>query len=138
MMKFAPPNVTVLRAVACATAMLACLALIACASGPQTPAGNSFVIEDHSYDEVWNAAITAVSRNLTVTSRSKLRGEIHAEWRVSTTKWGELVALSITPSDPRATRFTVTVDSRKQAEFQMTARDSIRAIRASMEAALGA
>ena len=138
MMKFAPRSATVLRAVACATAMLACLALIACASGPQTLAGNSFVIEDHSYDEVWNAAITAVSGHLTITSRSKPRGEIHAEKRVTTTSWGELVALSITPSDPQATRFTVTVDNRKQAESQTTARDSIRAIRASMEAALGA
>ncbi len=136
-MTFAPRIIRAMRFALCAASMIACLALIACADGPRTPPGNSFVIDGRSYDQVWNAAIMAVSGHFTVMSRSKSLGEIHGEKRVSTTTWGELVAVSITPSDPQARRFTITVDSRKRSQAQITGRDSAQAIRTSMEAALG-
>jgi hypothetical protein len=98
--------------------------------------GTSFTVQGHSYNEVWNAAVVAMTRQLTIVSQDKSTGEIRAEKGVGMATWGEVVGVFISPPNPSAKTFTISVDSKKRDTFQITGQDWTQNIIADMQAQL--
>jgi hypothetical protein len=86
--------------------------------------------------EVWNAAVAAVTSQLKVLSQDPAAGEIRAEESVATAQYGELVGVFISPTSATATSFTVSVDSHQRDPFQSSPQDWRQKIIADMKAQL--
>ena len=99
--------------------------------------GSTASIDNRSYSEVWHAAITVVSRNLTIVETDEAAGVIKAEKRVGVATWGEVVGVFITPADPSARRFTVEVVSQKRLQGQVTGQNWEPTIVEGIKAELG-
>ena len=115
------------------------VSLLSACSGPASlnaQEGTSFTVQGHSYSEVWNAAVAATTRQLTILSQDPSAGEIRAEESVRTAQYGELVGVFISPPSPSATTFTVSVDSRARNAFQTSSHDWTQEIIADMKAQL--
>lgn len=70
------------------------------------PLGASFVVKGKvSYDQVWQAALSAMSRGMTVIESHKPSGVIKS--RVGNAPSGKIVGLFISPTSPQADRYQV-------------------------------
>lgn len=120
-------------------ATLGLFVIAGCATiGSLRPGGGSTAsIHNRSYDEVWRATITVLSRNLTIVETDKATGVIKAEKRAGATTWGEVVGVFITPADSSARRFTVEVVSMKRSQMQVTGQDWEPTIVEGIKAELG-
>lgn len=98
--------------------------------------GSTFEVENRTYDQVWKAAVTAVSRSLTIVESDKNSGIIKAEKRAGGTTWGEVVGVFIQPADANSKRFTVEVTSKKRYQLQITGQNWERTIIEGMKAEL--
>src|ERR1700722_2133358 len=115
------------------------VSLISACSGPASlnaQDGTSFTVQGHSYAEVWNAAVAAVTSQLKVLSQDPAAGEIRAEESVATAQYGELAGGFISPTSATATNFTVSVDSHQRDPFQSSPQDWRQKIIADMKAQL--
>lgn len=72
--------------------ILSLLTLAGCATTSTFKAGNTdgtkITIENKTYDQVWKAALKAMSNQLTIVEKSKENGVIKAEKGVGVTTWG--------------------------------------------------
>lgn len=91
--------------------------------GPGTEKGYKFTIEDKTYDEIWKAAIKAVTRSLTIVESNKELGIIKAEKGASLFTWGEVAGVFITPPNLKSSRYQVEVVSEKRSKGQITGQD---------------
>ncbi len=110
-------------------AVLGCLILGACASIDSITADSdsrsTFTVEDHSFDEVWDAAIRAVETNLTIISRDKSSGVIKASSNadVALLTMGEVVGVFIISIDKGARRHWIAVVSEAKYQPNLTSHD---------------
>jgi len=73
---------------------------------PGRPEGVTLTIAgSHSYDKVWGAAMTAMSKDMTVIESHKPSGVIKS--RVGAAPSGKIVGLFITPTTPRAIEYRI-------------------------------
>jgi len=112
--------------------------LSSCATvgGLRPGSGSTFEVQNHSYDQVWKAAVTAVTRSLTIVESDKNAGIIKAEKGAGVTTWGEVVGVFIYPADTNSRRFTVEVTSQKRSQLQITGQNWERTIIEGMKAEL--
>jgi hypothetical protein len=68
-----------------------------------------------SYDQVWNAAMKAMSKGMTVVDSHKPSGTIRS--RVGADHTGKVVALFITPTTPHAPQYSIELVSKKPMGF---------------------
>lgn len=90
---------------------------------PGTEKGYKFIIEDKTYDEIWKAAIKAVTRSLTIVESNKELGIIKAEKGAGLFTWGEVAGVFIAPPNIKSSRYQVEVVSEKRAKGQITGQD---------------
>jgi hypothetical protein len=64
-----------------------------------------------NYDQVWSAAMKAMSKGMTVVDSHKPSGTIRS--RVGANHTGKVVALFITPTTPHAPKYTIELVSKK-------------------------
>jgi len=126
------------------TIILMCLSimLLLCAAGCagmdslQPGSGTKFDVPQKSFDDVWKAAITVVTRSLTIVESNKESGVIKAEKGVGLASWGEVVGVFITRSSD-GKGFRVEVLSKKRSQLQVTGQDWEQTIVEGMKAELG-
>lgn len=99
--------------------------------------GATYVVSKKSYDEVWKAAITVVSRSLTIVESNKEHGIIKAEKRAGLFTWGEVVGVFINPPNIQSKQYIVEVISKKRLQTQITGQNWAPTIIAGMKAELG-
>jgi len=106
-------------------AVLCCLglALSGCGTSPDDlqpghGRGKQFEVAGKSYDQVWRAALGAMSKDMRVVEQDRSAGVIKS--RVDT---GKVVAIFIAPTTPRAERYTVLLMSKKPMESRYIDRD---------------
>ncbi len=102
----------------------------------QPGSGTKFDAPNKSFDEVWKAAITVVTRSLTIVESNKESGVIKAEKGVGVASWGEVVGVFITRSS-EGKGFRVEVLSKKRSQLQVTGQDWEQTIVEGMKAELG-
>ena len=104
------------------TPVVLSILLLGCATmGSLRPgSGSSFEIHDRTYDEIWKAAVTVVTRSLTIVESDKASGTIKAEARAGITTWGEVVGVFITPPRKDERKYTIEVLSLKRYQIQIT------------------
>ena len=73
--------------------------------------GSVLWVKDKSYDEVWQASLSAVGKNLTVVELNRTLGTIKAKSPTGPHTWGEVVALIIKPGAPGTGFYKVEVQS---------------------------
>ncbi|SRR5260370_30138154 len=121
-----------------AALLVASLILAGCASSgtlrPQQ--GLSFRVADHSYSEVWNAAVLTVASVGAIESENRARGEVRGFRGASAFSWGDAVAVFIDPPDPTARNFMVTVASEHALIGQLSGQDFTLTMVATMKAHL--
>ncbi len=72
--------------------------------------GTSFKVKgSHGYDKVWNAAIVAMSKDMTVIESHKPSGVIKS--RVGSAPSGKIVGFYITPTAPKAIEYRIETNS---------------------------
>lgn len=120
--------------------ILSLLTLAGCATTSTLKAGNTggtkITIENKTYDQVWKAALKAMSNQLTIVEKSKENGVIKAEKGVGVTTWGEVVGVFISPTKPSAPRYVVEVQSYKRSRLQITGQDWTQTIVTGIETEL--
>ena len=111
------------------------LLLSSCATIEDLRPGTGSVIDikGRTYDQIWKAAVKATNKNLTIVYNNKSRGEIRAEAAAKIASWGEVVGVFITPTTPRASKYTVEVVSQTRSKIQMTGQNWERSILASIQ-----
>ena len=93
--------------------------------------GKSFMVQGRSYDQVWDAARSAVleqtgdqtlevEKNLHIQREDKARGEIIASTGMSFLSWGEVVGIYIDPPQ-NAPMYRVEVESRTKMQTNVFA-----------------
>jgi len=82
--------------------------------------GSTFDVVGSDYDEIWKAAITSVSRSLTIVTFDKQAGTIKAEARAGIATWGEVVGVFINPTSLGQPQYMVEVVSEKRMQTQIT------------------
>ena len=107
--------------------LLITLVIFGCATigslAPGSEKGHKFTIGDKTYDEIWKAAIKAVTKNLTIVESDKGLGIIKAEKGASLFTWGEVAGVFITPPNVKSSRYQVEVVSEKRSKGQITGQD---------------
>jgi hypothetical protein len=99
--------------------------------------GETFLVQNKSYDEIWRAAILAVGKQLTIVESDKSSGTIKAERAISVATWGELVGVFITPEGGDPHTFQVEVESLRRDQVQITGQDWTLTIVEGIKAELG-
>ena len=99
--------------------------------------GTNFTVSDKAYGEIWKAAVTVTSRQLTIVSAERDKGIIKAEKAAGVASWGEVVGVYILPPDEKAKSFTVEVQSLKRSKGQVTGQDWEPTIVTGIKAELG-
>lgn len=80
------------------------------------PNGRSFTVAGRpTYDQVWNAAVKAMSIGMKITESHKPSGTIKS--RVGAGYTGKVVAFFITPTIPHAAQYTIEIVSKKPMGF---------------------
>lgn len=106
-------------------ALLACIALSACASTDNLQlsngGGKSFSVSGRSYAQIWQAATLAMSNDMVIVESHRPSGVIKS--RVVNGTPGKVVGFFIQPTDESAPRYTVTIVSRKPLQTQFVDRD---------------
>lgn len=110
--------------------------LVAQALEVQPDEGTKFNVTNKTYDEVWKAAITVVTRSLTIVESDKQTGIIKAEKGVGMATWGEVVGVFVTAT-PDGKGFNVEVLSKKRSQLQISGQDWEKTIVEGMKAELG-
>jgi len=112
--------------------------LISCASSASVnkESGRSFIVNDRSYSEDWNAAILTVSSVGAIESENKFLGEVRGLRGASAWSWGDAIAVFIDPPQNDARRFTVTVVSEHIMQTQISGQDFKGSMIATMKAHL--
>ncbi len=115
--------------------ILLSLLLSSCATIEDLRPGTGSVIDikGHTYDQIWKAAVKATNKNLTIVYNNKSRGEIRAEAAAKIASWGEVVGVFITPTTPKAPKYTVEVVSQTRSKIQITGQNWERSILASIQ-----
>lgn len=98
--------------------------------------GSTFEVYDRSYDEIWKATVSVISRNLTIVESNKDGGAIKAEARAGIATWGEVVGVFITPISRGEKKYTVEVLSLKRSMGQITGQNWAPGIIAGIKAEL--
>lgn len=107
-------------------------------SSLQPGAGGSILeVSGRAYEDVWHAAVVAISSNLAIVEIDKAGGYIKAEAPVGWTTWGEVVGVFIQPTDPTASSYRVEIHNLKRARHQITGQNWELTISARMKAELG-
>ena len=93
--------------------------LTGCASINSLEPGNGqrIFIKDHSYKEIWRAAVQAVGSSLTIVQTNEKMGVIKAEAPAGMTTWGEVVGVFITEYNDG---YYVEANSQKRSKLQIT------------------
>jgi hypothetical protein len=106
-------------------ALLACIALSACASTDNLQlsngGGKSFSVSGRSYAQIWQAATLAMSNDIVIVESHRPSGVIKS--RVVNGTPGKVVGFFIQPTDASSPRYTVTIVSRKSLQTQFVDRD---------------
>jgi uncharacterized protein YceK len=118
--------------------ILAAFTASGCATiGSLQPGGGSkFVVQNKTYAEVWKAAITVVTRSLTIVEIDKEKGIIKSEKGAGLSTWGEVVGVFITPPNTNSNTYAVEVLSQKRSRVQITGQDWEKTIVEGMKAEL--
>lgn len=74
-------------------------------------AGKSFEVTGRTYEQIWQAATTAMSTDMRIVESHKPSGVIKS--KVTNGTAGKVVGFFIQPTSPNAPRYTVTIVSRK-------------------------
>ncbi len=98
--------------------------------------GQKFSVAARSYDQVWKAAVTVVSRQLTIVEESKASGSIKAESKAGLTTYGEVVGVFIRPAGVNATSYEIEVVSLKRDAIQITGQNWTNTMVAGIKAEL--
>ncbi|MBU2574629.1 MAG: hypothetical protein KKH28_11190 [Elusimicrobia bacterium] len=102
--------------------LLAFAVLSGCATigslGPGS--GQTFEVTGKSYNEIWKAAVTVITRSLTIVENDKAGGNLKAEAKAGMMTRGEVVGVFIRPTSANASRYTVEVLSLKRSQMQIT------------------
>jgi hypothetical protein len=128
-----------MRTIVLLTAAMALAATAGCATveSIQPGAGGStFEVRGKTYDQVWKAAVVAVSRSLTIVDSDKASGRIRAEKGAGMATWGEVAGVFIRPAAQDAAAYTVEVQSLKRYTIQITGQDWRATIIANIKAEL--
>ncbi len=134
---------TIIRTTAGVMTVLSLMLLIsmlgACATVEDLRPGTGSVItiEGKTFEQIWKAAIKATNKNLTIVYNNKQRGEIRAEAAAKIASWGEVVGVFISPTTPKAAKYTVEVVSQTRSKIQLTGQNWERSILASIQVDLG-
>lgn len=99
--------------------------------------GEKFSIAAKSYDQVWKASVSVMSRQLTIIEDDKSRGFIRSESKAGMMTYGEVVGVFITPTTQNAGTYTIEVVSLKRNAVQITGQDWTRTIITGIKAELG-
>ncbi len=99
------------------------LALAGCGTSPDDlqpghGRGKQFYVSGKSYDQVWRAAVGAMSRDMNIVEQDRSAGVIKS--RVDT---GKVVAIFIAPTAPRAEQYSILLMSKKPMESRFIDRD---------------
>jgi hypothetical protein len=103
----------------------------------QRGGGTKFLVQNRSYDKIWQASILVVSRQLTIVETDKSTGTIKAEKGAGVTTWGEVVGVFISPDETDRHAFVVEVESLKRDSAQITGQDWTLTIIEGIKAELG-
>lgn len=117
--------------------VLGCIGCATVNSLQRGAGGETFLVHNRSYDQIWNAAILVVDRQLTIVQSDKGAGTIKAEKRAGIATWGEVVGVFITPDSTDSHTFLVEVESMKRDSFQITGQDWTSTIAEGIKAELG-
>ena len=85
--------------------------------------GTEVRVYEKTYDEVWKAAVRAMSSNLTIVEVNKNAGVIKSEARAGMATWGEVVGLFVTPTPSGKPGYVIRVVSMKRSTMQITGQD---------------
>jgi hypothetical protein len=99
--------------------------------------GSTFEVRNRSFDQIWKAALTVVTRSLTIVEESRESGTIKAESRAGLATWGEVVAVFIRPPRRGERLYSVEVVSQKRSQVQVTGQNWEPGIVAGIKAELG-
>lgn len=126
----APARTKGIRAAALAVQWMAMAALVAaclagCASTDSLQlsngAGKSFEVTGRTYEQIWQAATTAMSTDMRIVESHKPSGVIKS--KVTNGTAGKVVGFFIQPTSANAPRYTVTIVSRKPLQSDAVDRD---------------
>ncbi len=95
------------------------------------------MVQNRSYDSIWQAAILVASRQLTIVEADKSTGTVKAEKGVGVATWGEVVGIFISPDETDQHAFVVEVESLKRSSGQVTGQDWTLTIVEGIKAELG-
>jgi len=120
-------------------AALSCLPLLACVSTDtlqlSNGGGKSFVVSGKSYEQIWRAANVAMRTDMEIVESHKPSGVIKS--RVVKGTAGKVVGFFIQPTVDGATRYTITVVSKKPFQTEFVDRDWEPSVLSDFESALG-
>lgn len=115
-----------MRIITALVAAFCCLFVSGCntVDSVQPGKGQKFTVTSKSYDQVWKAAVTVVSRQLTIVEESKTAGSLKAESKAGFATYGEVVGVFIHPAGVNAASYEIEVVSLKRAQaIQITGQD---------------
>jgi hypothetical protein len=98
--------------------------------------GKKFTVTDRSYDQVWKASVTVVSRQLAIVEESKSTGTIKSESKAGFATYGEVVGVFITPAGVSSPSYEIEVVSFKRNKIQITGQDWTATLIAAIKAEL--
>jgi hypothetical protein len=73
--------------------------------------GSVMTVKEKTYDEVWQASLRAVGKNLTIVESNRTLGTIKAKSPTGPHTWGDVVVLIIRRATPGMTFYKVEVQS---------------------------
>lgn len=97
--------------------------------------GQAIEVSGRSYEEVYQAAYTVLSKDYSIENADQGRGVINASKSISAFSWGEVFRVTIEPVTPAAS-YTVRVVSLKRYKLQVTGGDLERAVLNKIQQAL--
>ena len=99
--------------------------------------GATIVIDNRSYNDVWNAAVQAVASVADIKSMDKANGEIRGLRSPTTWRGAEAIAIFISPTDEASPHFRVSVVSEHVLKTQLLGKHFKDRITAQIQNQLG-
>lgn len=97
--------------------------------------GKSFTVRGKNYDQIWKAAMQAMSTDMSIVESHRPSGVIKS--RVGAPPSGKVVGFFIQPTSPTASDYTVTIVSKKPLQTDLVDRDWEPSVVEDFKAALG-
>jgi hypothetical protein len=97
--------------------------------------GAVFIVENRSFDEVYNAALKVMSNKFSLREQDKNQGMILAENSATAFSWGERIGVQVKPHSGQ--KIKIVVVSQKVSRMQMTGSDWEQSVMAGIKAELG-